>query len=144
MRDLSRSLADSKTDNINAENIRISGGSVDQEALAAAVAKRGMESAHILLALMLLTDIDVMTSKRYDAFMSIPKRATVYFEPEIHRALRLKAAATDRSISDMVNDAVKLALAEDAEDLAAFEERAHEKSVDFETVVRSLRRRGKI
>jgi hypothetical protein len=76
--------------------------------------------------------------------MSLPKRATVYFEPEIHRALRLKAAATDRSISDMVNDAVKLALAEDAEDLAAFEERTHERSVDFETVVRSLRRRGKI
>ena len=76
--------------------------------------------------------------------MSLPKRATVYFEPEIHRALRLKAAATDRSISAMVNDAVKLALAEDAEDLAAFEERAKEKSVDFETVVRSLRRRGKI
>jgi plasmid stability protein len=76
--------------------------------------------------------------------MSLPKRATVYFAPEIHRALRLKAAATDRSISDMVNDAVKLALAEDAEDLAAFEERAQEKSVDFETVVRSLRRRGKI
>ena len=76
--------------------------------------------------------------------MSLPKRATVYFEPEIHRALRLKGAATDRSISDMVNDAVKLALAEDAEDLAAFEERAHEKSIDFETVVRSLRRRGKI
>ncbi|HJU63748.1 MAG TPA: CopG family transcriptional regulator [Candidatus Binatia bacterium] len=76
--------------------------------------------------------------------MSLPKRATVYFEPEIHRALRLKAAATDRSISDMVNDAVKLALAEDATDLAAFEERAHEKSIDLETVVRSLRRRGKI
>jgi plasmid stability protein len=76
--------------------------------------------------------------------MRLPKRATVYFEPEIHRALRLKAAATDRSISDMVNDAVKLALAEDAEDLAAFEERAKEKSVDFETVMRSLRRRGKI
>jgi hypothetical protein len=76
--------------------------------------------------------------------MSLPKRATVYFEPEIHRALRLKAAATDRSISDMVNDAVKLSLAEDAEDLAAFEQRAHERSVDFETVVRSLKQRGKI
>lgn len=76
--------------------------------------------------------------------MSLPKRATVYFEREIHRALRLKAAATDRSISDMVNDAVKLALAEDAEDMEAFENRAHEKSVNFETVVRSLRRRGKI
>lgn len=58
--------------------------------------------------------------------------------------MRLKAAATDRSISDMVNDAVKLALAEDAEDLAAFEERADERSVNFESVVRSLRRRGKI
>jgi len=76
--------------------------------------------------------------------MSLPKRATVYFEPEIHRALRLKAAATDRSISDMVNDAVKLSLAEDAEDLAAFDQRAHERSVDFETVVRSLKQRGKI
>ena len=58
--------------------------------------------------------------------------------------MRLKAAATDRSISDMVNDAVKLALAEDAEDLAAFEERADERSVNFESVVKSLRRRGKI
>jgi plasmid stability protein len=76
--------------------------------------------------------------------MSLPKRATVYFESEIHRALRLKAAATDRSISDMVNDAVKLALAEDVEDLAAFEERADERSVNFESVVRSLRRRGNI
>lgn len=76
--------------------------------------------------------------------MSLPKRTTVYFESEIHRALRLKAVATDRSISDMVNEAVKLALAEDAEDLAAFEGRAHERGVDFESVVRSLRRRGKI
>ena len=76
--------------------------------------------------------------------MASAKRATVYFDAEIHRALRLKAAASDRSISDMVNDAVKIALAEDAEDLAAFERRARERSVDFETVVRSLRRRGKI
>ena len=76
--------------------------------------------------------------------MSMPKRATVYFDAEIHRALRLKAAATDRSISDMVNDAVKIALAEDAEDIEAFEEREREKSVNFEAVVRSLRRRGKI
>ena len=76
--------------------------------------------------------------------MSLLKRATVYFEPQIHRALRVKAAATDRSISDMVNDAVKRDLAEDAEDLAAFKQRAHERSVDFEVVVRSLRRRGKI
>jgi plasmid stability protein len=72
------------------------------------------------------------------------KRATVYFEPEIHRALRLKAAAADRSISDMVNDALKLALAEDAEDLEAFGARKREPNLDFEQYVKALRRRGKI
>jgi len=76
--------------------------------------------------------------------MSLPKRATIYFDAEIHRALRLKAAATDRSVSDMVNDAVKIVLSEDAEDIASFDEREREKSVNFETVVRSLKRRGKI
>ncbi|MBI2154035.1 MAG: CopG family transcriptional regulator [Candidatus Rokubacteria bacterium] len=76
--------------------------------------------------------------------MSVLKQATVYFDPEIHRTLRLKAAMTDRSISDMVNEAVKRGLAEDAEDLAAFEERARERNLDFEDVVKALRRRGKI
>jgi hypothetical protein len=50
------------------------------------------------------------------------KRATVYFDPDLHRALRLKAAETERSLSDLVNEAVKLSLAEDAEDLAAFDQ----------------------
>jgi len=72
------------------------------------------------------------------------KRATIYFEPEIHRALRLKAANLDKSISDMVNDAVRLALAEDAEDLAISEERKREPNLDFEQFVRALRRRGKL
>lgn len=73
-----------------------------------------------------------------------PKRATVYFEPEIHKALRMKAAETDRSISDLVNEAVKHSLTEDAEDLAAFKERARENSLSFEEVVRRLKRRGAI
>ena len=72
------------------------------------------------------------------------KRSTVYFDPVIHRALRLKAAETDRSISDLVNDAVKAALAEDAEDLAAFEDRASEPNLSFEEVVKDLKRSGKI
>lgn len=76
--------------------------------------------------------------------MDTQKRATVYFEPDVHRALRLKAAASDRSISDMVNDAVKAALAEDAEDLASFAERNNEKSVSFDTFVQGLKRRGRI
>ena len=76
--------------------------------------------------------------------MDTPKRATVYFEPDVHRALRLKAAASDRSISDMVNDAVKVTLAEDAVDLAAFSERKSEKSLSFDAFVQGLKRRGRI
>lgn len=72
------------------------------------------------------------------------KRATVYFDPYLHRALRLKAAETDRSVSELVNEAVKEALAEDADDLAAFEDRDKEPDLMFEDVVKDLRRRGKI
>ena len=68
----------------------------------------------------------------------------MYFEPEIHRALRLKAATSDKSISDMVNDAVKLTLAEDAEDLGAFETRKREPNLEFEHFVKALKRRGKL
>ena len=75
---------------------------------------------------------------------STQKRATVYFEPYLHRALRLKAAETDRSISELVNDAVKEALAEDAEDLAAFEDRASEADLRFEDVLKDLKKRGKL
>ena len=88
-----------------------------------------------------------MTSQRQNAMllsMSATKRATVYFDPDIHRALRLKAATSDKSISDIVNDAVKMTLAEDAEDLAAFDERKREPSLDFEQFVKALKRRGKI
>ena len=72
------------------------------------------------------------------------KRATVYFDSELHRALRLKAAETNQSLSDLVNEAVQLSLAEDAEDLGAFRERAREPNLPFEDVVKDLKRRGKI
>ena len=76
--------------------------------------------------------------------MDTQKRATVYFQADVHRALRLRAAAMDRSISDIVNDAVKTILAEDAEDLAAISERKGEKSLSFDTFVQGLKRRGRI
>ncbi len=72
------------------------------------------------------------------------KRATIYLDAEIHRALRLKAAETERSVSDLVNDAVKASLAEDAEDLTAFELREPEPNLPFESVVKDLKRRGKV
>ena len=73
-----------------------------------------------------------------------PRRATVYFDSDIHKALRMKAAHGESSISDIVNNAVRLSLAEDAIDLAAFDERRKEKSANFEDVVKKLRARGKI
>ena len=76
--------------------------------------------------------------------MSDPKRTTIYFESEIHKALRLKSAVSERSISEMVNDAVRASLAEDAEDLVAFDERADEPTIDFEDFVKKLKRSGKL
>jgi len=72
------------------------------------------------------------------------KRATVYFDVALHRALRLKAAETDQSLSELVNAAVRRSLGEDAEDLAAFEARAKEPNLAFEGVLKDLRRRGKL
>ena len=76
--------------------------------------------------------------------MSTAKRATIYLDAPLHRALRLKSAETDASISALVNAAVRQSLAEDEDDLAAFEERAKEPRVSFESVVRDLKRRGQL
>jgi hypothetical protein len=76
--------------------------------------------------------------------MASLKRATVYFDAELHRALRLKAAASDRSISDVVGVAVRHALAEDAADLAAFAARERETTISFDRFVRDLERRGRL
>ncbi|MCK5827428.1 CopG family transcriptional regulator [Candidatus Bipolaricaulota bacterium] len=75
-------------------------------------------------------------------FMS--KRSTVYFEPEIHKALRMKAASTERSISDLVNDAVRQALSEDQEDLASFDERVAEPTITYQALLDDLKAHGKI
>ena len=72
------------------------------------------------------------------------KRSTIYFDEPTHRALRLKAAETDQSISDLVNAAVRQALAEDVDDLAAFREREDEPALRFEDFVRGLRERGEL
>jgi hypothetical protein len=77
--------------------------------------------------------------------MSKPsKRVTVYLKPEYHRALRIKAAETEYSVSDLVNAAVKQALLEDAVDLEAFDKRAKEPRLVFEDVVKTLKRDGEI
>ena len=72
------------------------------------------------------------------------KRATIYLDPELHKALRLKAVETSRSVSELVNDAVRDALAEDADDIATFEERAGEPLIAYDDMVKRLRRDGRI
>jgi hypothetical protein len=76
--------------------------------------------------------------------MGALKRATVYLDPSLHRALRVKAAHTEHSLSDLVNAAVRRSLAEDEQDLSAFDARAKEPSLAFEDVLKDLKRRGKL
>lgn len=75
---------------------------------------------------------------------TLTKRATVYFDPALHRAVQHKALETSRSLSDIVNDAVRQALTEDAEDLAAFEERVNEPLVSYEALLKELKTSGRL
>ena len=72
------------------------------------------------------------------------KRTTIYLDADIHHALRIKAAETDNSMSELIGEAIKTSLAEDSIDLAAFEERKNEPSLAFEDVLKRLKRSGKI
>jgi hypothetical protein len=72
------------------------------------------------------------------------KRTTIYLDPQLHRALRLKAAATEHSMSRIAEEAIRLSLSEDAIDLAAFAQRRKEPSLPFENVLKRLRRDGRI
>ena len=70
-------------------------------------------------------------------------RSAIHLEPELHRALRVKAELTQRSVSDLVNDAVKDALLEDREDIAAFKRRDGEPHLTYEQLVDDLKAHGK-
>jgi len=74
----------------------------------------------------------------------LSKRTTFYLDPMLHRALRMKSAQTSRSMSELVNEALRESLAEDAEDLAAFDERGREPLVSFEDMLKDLKRNGRI
>lgn len=74
----------------------------------------------------------------------LSKRSTIYFEPEIHQALRMKAATAHISVSDVVNEAVRMVLQEDQEDLKAFEDRASEPTLNYEELLNDLKSNGKL
>jgi len=79
-----------------------------------------------------------------DDMKTITKRTTLYLDPALHRALRIKAAETEHSMSELAEEAIRVSLAEDAIDLAAFEERKNEPSLAFEDVLKRLKKSGKI
>ena len=75
---------------------------------------------------------------------NLSKRSTIYFEPDIHQALKIKAASAQLSVSELVDEAVRLVMNEDQEDLVAFSERADEKEISYEALLNDLKRHGKI
>jgi|TARA_B110000495_G_scaffold172695_1_gene161788 plasmid stability protein len=72
------------------------------------------------------------------------KRATVYFEDDLHKALKMKAAEASSSVSDLVNQAIREALSEDLDDLQAFRDRESEPTMDFETFLKSMKSDGRL
>lgn len=74
----------------------------------------------------------------------LSRKSTVYFEPDIHQALKIKAATTHQSVSEVVNEAVRVALREDHEDLSAFAQRAHETTLSYEELLEDLKLHGKL
>ena len=85
-----------------------------------------------------------MDQQRGAIMSNLSKRSTVYFEPEIHQALRLKAATSDMSISELIDEAVRLMMNEDQEDLAVFSKRENEKEISYEDLLNDLKKHGKI
>lgn len=76
--------------------------------------------------------------------IKLAKRSTVYLDPDLHRVLKLKAAETSRSVSDLVNESVRHELMQDQADLQAFEYRRNEPTISYEQLLKELKRDGKI
>lgn len=72
------------------------------------------------------------------------KRTTIYLDPALHKTLRLKAVAVSKSVSELVNDAVRGSFAEDYEDITAFEERNKEPLISYDEMIKSLKKDGRI
>jgi len=75
---------------------------------------------------------------------NLSKRSTVYFDPDIHQALKIKAASTDSSLSEIVDEAVRLLMLEDQEDLEAIADRVAEPVITYDALLKDLKRHGKI
>ena len=74
----------------------------------------------------------------------LSKRSTIYFEPSIHQALKVKAASSNHSVSELVDKAVRLLMQEDEQDLAAYAQRVNEPEISYEALIKDLKSNGKL
>ncbi len=72
------------------------------------------------------------------------KRATIYLDVKLHRLLKLKALESERSVSDLVNQAIKHEFLEDKQDLEDLRKRAREPVMSYEHLLKELKADGKI
>jgi hypothetical protein len=75
---------------------------------------------------------------------NLSKRSTVYFDPAIHQALKQRAASSDLSLSELIDEAIRLLMREDQADLSAFSDRANKPGITYEALLKDLKRHGKI
>ena len=75
---------------------------------------------------------------------NLSKRSTVYFDPAIHQALRIRAAASNVSLSELVDEAIRLLMREDQEDIKALADRVSEPEISYEAMLDDLKKHGKI
>ena len=83
-----------------------------------------------------------LTACRQSVKVATMSKATLYLDETVHKALRLKAAETRQSMSELVNEALKVSLLEDLEDLQDIKKRRTEKTVGFEAFLGQLKRDG--
>ena len=72
------------------------------------------------------------------------RRTTIYFDEDLLKALKIRAVLQSRSVSDLVNDAVRESLAEDADDILTFEDRINEPLLHYDEMVKRLKKNGRI
>lgn len=75
---------------------------------------------------------------------NLSKRSTIYFDPELHRALKIKSATSSRSVSELVDEALRQVMCEDQEDIQIYNERSNEQNISYEALLAELKQHGKI
>jgi predicted transcriptional regulator len=75
---------------------------------------------------------------------ALGKRTTIYLDPELHRALKLKAVEKTESISALINKAVRDSIIDDVEDNEAFAERVNEELISYDAMISKLKKDGRL